>query len=62
MQIGQLQDALQELRDSVKVSLQLAAGEREQYEAQVTAKAAADKTLYEVSSPAFVLALSFQHS
>ncbi|KAL3145047.1 hypothetical protein ABBQ32_003538 [Trebouxia sp. C0010 RCD-2024] len=46
-QIGQLQDALQELRDSVKVSLQLAAGEREQYEAQVTAKAAADKTLYE---------------
>ena len=61
VQIGHLQDALQELRDSVKVSLQQAAGEREQYEAQANAKAAADKTLYEVCSPVLALALLFQH-
>lgn len=61
MQIGQLQDALQALRDSVKVSLQEAAGEREQYEAQAIAKAAEDKALHEVCSPVFVLVLSFQH-
>ena len=61
LQIGHLQDALQELRDSVKVSLQQAAGEREQYVAQVNAKAAADKTLYEVCSPVLALALLFQH-
>lgn len=48
MQIGHLQDALQELRDSIKVSLQDAATERESYETQAAAKALADKTLYEV--------------
>ena len=51
MQIGHLQDALHELRDSIKLSLKEAATEREQYEAQASAAAQADKAVFEVSIP-----------
>ena len=50
MQIGHLQDALQELRHSVKVFSEDAVSEREQYQAQASAQAQVDKALYEVCS------------
>lgn len=50
MQIGRLQDALQELRESIKVSLQHAETQRQQYEAEAEATAEADKAVYQVSS------------
>jgi hypothetical protein len=50
LQIGRLQDALQELRESIKVSLQHAETQRQQYEAEAEATAEADKAVYQVSS------------
>ena len=48
LQIGHLQDALHELRDSVKMSLEEATSEREQLEVQANAQAQVDRALYEV--------------
>ena len=51
VQIGHLQDALHELRDSLKVSMEEASSEREQFEVQANAQAEVDKALYEVCPP-----------
>jgi hypothetical protein len=50
LQIGRLQDALQELRESIKVALQDAENQRQRYEAEAEATAQADKAVYQVSS------------
>ncbi len=50
LQIGHLQDALQELRESIKVSLQDAESQRQRYVAEAEATAQADKAVYQVSS------------
>lgn len=48
LQIGHLQDALQELRDSIKVSMKDASSQRQQYEADAETRAQADKAVHQV--------------
>ena len=48
VQIGHLQDALQELRDSIKVSVKDADSQRQQYEADAETRAQVDKAVHQV--------------